>query len=405
MRYDLHLRRAFRERADHVAGQMSTWETRPRIGADESARILEAIAPFAHTTGREGLRIAGVDGTGDFPTVSYADSFVHCALAQATVYEADRSTGLREVGPALDPVFDLVWLPEDREKGPAHLDAALQRLAGLELREVVTRSDYWELKERETKRSATVQALLEGLIRPHASDVGNLGIQLRSTAELGAALRVFQSSSADVLLLDGTLSLPLVTRETLSLFYEHLRRLCCVEARAKQTALLAVSKSHGLPSIDALEERARQKLGLAAGRIAEHWYLRVPTKAVDGWELSLSEGRTLPPVGGMTYLVRFHRSTPVLRIDMDATYWLEQIRQSSAEETRAREVALFQDLDYASHDQRCYGYPYPLKAGHDRASLTEGERQAIRKQVIDAAVRAGMKPALFRSASAATGHE
>jgi hypothetical protein len=371
----------------------------------EADRVREAITPFAHTTVREGLRVAGVDGTGDFPTVSYADSFVHCALAQATVYESDRSTGLREVGPAPDPVFDLVWVPEDRAKGPAHLDGAFQRLAGLDLLEVIRRSDYWELKEGQTKKTATVPALLAGLVRPHASDLGNIGIQLRSTAELGAALRVLQATRVDVLLLDGTLALPFVTHDETSLFFEHLRRLCCVEARAKGTALLAVSKSHGLPAIDALEELARQKLGLGAGQVAEHWYLRVPVKAVDGWELSLSEGRTLPPVGGTTYLVRFHRSTPVLRIDMDVKYWLEQIWQKSADETRAREVALFQDLDYACHDQRCYGYPYPLKAGHDRASLTEGERQAIRKQVIDAAVRAGMKPALFRSASVATGHE
>jgi hypothetical protein len=405
MRYDLHLRRAFRDRAEQAASQMSRWEARPRIGPLEADRVRDAITPFAHSTVRDGLRIAGVDGTGDFPTVSYGDSFVHCALAQATVYVSDRSTGLREVGPALDPVFDLVWVPEDQEKGPVHLDGAFQRLAGLDLVEVIRRSDYWELKEGQTKKTATVPALLGGLIRPHGSDLGNIGIQLRSTAELGAALRVLQSADVRVLLLDGTLTLPFVGREESSLFYEHLRRLCCVEARAKGTALLAVSKSHGLPAIDALEELARQKLGLGAGQVAEHWFLRVPVKAVDGWELSLTEGRTLPPVGGMTYLVRFHRTTPVLRIDLDVKYWLDQIWQKLTDEICPREVALFQDLDYASHDQRCYGYPYPLKAGHDRASLTEGERQAIRKQVIDAAVRAGMKPALFRSASAATGHE
>ena len=74
-------------------------------------------------------------------------------------------------------------------------------------------------------------------------------------------------------------------------------------------------------------------------------------------------------------------------------------------EVVARESALFETLDYCSHDQRAYGYPYPLKAGHDRASLTRPERQALRKQVLDAAVRAGMRPALFRSAPAATGHE
>ena len=73
-------------------------------------------------------------------------------------------------------------------------------------------------------------------------------------------------------------------------------------------------------------------------------------------------------------------------------------------ETQANEQRLFQDLDYASHDQRCFGYPYPIKAAHDRASMTQAERTALRKQVVDAAVRAGMRRSLFRDASRATGH-
>lgn len=66
---------------------------------------------------------------------------------------------------------------------------------------------------------------------------------------------------------------------------------------------------------------------------------------------------------------------------------------------------MFEDLDYTGRDQRYYGYPYPIKAGYDRASLTQAERVAPRKMIIDAAVTAGMKRSLFRSASAATGHE
>ena len=68
------------------------------------------------------------------------------------------------------------------------------------------------------------------------------------------------------------------------------------------------------------------------------------------------------------------------------------------------ETKIFEDLDYASHDQRSYGYPYPIKAAHDRASLTQAERIALRKQIIDAAVRSGMKRSLFRDVSKSTGH-
>jgi hypothetical protein len=100
----------------------------------------------------------------------------------------------------------------------------------------------------------------------------------------------------------------------------------------------------------------------------------------------------------VTYLVRFHNNIPVLRVDLDYRYWAEHLR----DEVQVRQ--LFEALDYCSHDQRCYGYPYPVKAGHDRASLTEVERMALRKQLIDEAVRAGLKRSLFRNASQATGH-
>jgi hypothetical protein len=206
-------------------------------------------------------------------------------------------------------------------------------------------------------------------------------------------------------LVDGTMSLPLVSRTELSLFHEHLKRLCCVEARSRGIGFFALSKSHGLPSVELLEEVAREKAGLEKGKTAEHWYLRIPTREVDGWESSLTDGSRLPPVGAVTYLIRFHRTTPVLRLDMDCGFWHEQIRRETEDETCANEQRIFEYLDYASHDQRCYGYPYPIKAGHDRASLTQAERVALRKQIIDAAARAGMKRSLFRDVALTTGHE
>ena len=190
-----------------------------------------------------------------------------------------------------------------------------------------------------------------------------------------------------------------------SLFFEHLKRLCCVAALEADVGFLALSKSHGVRSVELLEELAIEKFGLSPGTAAEHWFLRIPTPLVDSWETPLSEGRTLPPVGAMSYLVRLHRSTPVMRLDVDLYWWQARLQGASALETREREIRLFEDLDRCSHDQRSYGYPYPVKAGHDRASLSEPERVALRKQIVDAAVRAGMKPSLFRSASRATRHE
>jgi hypothetical protein len=297
-------------------------------------------------------------------------------------------------------------MPEDEIKRRENLDASFEAVAGQPIRQVIEQSDYRNLKSNYSRKPQTVDVLEQSLLRPHASDSGNIAIQLRSVAEAAAALRLIQAvQKPDYVLIDTTLSLPFVTRADLSLFQEHLKRLCCVEARNRGIGFFALSKSHGLPAIEHIERLAAEALGLAERQMVEHWYLRIPVQRRDGWELSLVDQRNVPPPGAVTYLVRFHRNVPVMRLDMDETYWETFVKGASDEETRANEMRIFQDLDYASHDQRCYGYPYPIKAGHDRASLTEAERVALRKMIIAAAVSAGMKRSLFRSAAAATGHE
>ena len=72
--------------------------------------------------------------------------------------------------------------------------------------------------------------------------------------------------------------------------------------------------------------------------------------------------------------------------------------------TKKREAELFAKLDFSGHDLRTQAYPFPLKAAHDRASLKATERVALRKQVIEAAVAAGMKPSAFLDPSQLTGH-
>ena len=298
-----------------------------------------------------------------------------------------------------------VWLPEEEGRRRTNLDAAFARTAGMSLETVIGRSDYLELKRELIGQNQSVDAAIEGLVRPHASDSGNLAIQLRSTAELAAALRQIGTLAAGAyLFIDGTFALPFVGRSDLSLFHEHVKRLCCVEARERGVCFMALSKSHGLPGIETLEALARERCGLEGREVAEHWYLRVPSQAHDGWRLTLTGERRIPPIGAFTYLVRFHRNVPVLRIDMDSIYWATNIAGANDEKTQANERKLFGDLDYASHDQRCFGYPYPVKAAHDRASMTQAERTALREQVVDAAVRAGMRRSLFRDASRATGH-
>jgi len=384
---------------------MRAWQEQPRLSANEKNRLADAIQLFRHTTRVDALCLAGVDGSGDYPCLTYADSFIYVTVAQGAVYQVSPATGLKEQWPSPSPVPEFTWLPSDPKRCRDEWYKGLERLAGHPLLSIIDGSDYRHLKAAASGRHTPVQELYAELLCPQASDSGNIAIQLRTTAELGLAYRILDSDAATrYVLIDTTFSLPFVTRRDVSLFYEHLKRLCCVRARQRGIGFFAISKSHGLPAIELLEDLAREKAGLSSGEQAEHWYLRIPTSTDDGWVMSQLHERTVPPIGAVSYLVRFHRNVPVLRVDMDRGFWNEHVRNDSDDLTRRREADIFEHLDYASHDQRSYGYPYPLKSGHDRASLTQAERVAFRQQIIDAAIAAGLKRSLFRDASMATGH-
>jgi len=400
MRYDIHVRESARKKIAEMAKDMSRWEAKPRIGEKEEKNIRAAIRPFPHTTQADDFRIGGVDGSGDYPSFAYADSFVYVASASGTVYLTEPVHGLREEAALNEPTLEFVWLPGEGEQARERWLAAFASLAGFPVREVIERSDYREIKNHATRRSHSADDLLEDLILPRASDTANVGIQLRSTAELGTGLRlIMREPSCRYVLMDTTSSLPLVKTKRQSLFYEHVKRLCCVEARKRDVAFFTISKSHGLPAIDQIEGLAAETLGVGVGKVAEHWYMRLPFAGEDAWTFSLTGERQIPPLGAVTYLFRLHRNTPVLRLDLDRVFWETKLKGNPK-----AEAGLFGDLDYCSHDQRAFGYPYPIKACHDRARLSNAERDALKKQIIDAAVAAGMKRSLFRDVSAATGH-
>ena len=405
MRHDLSVRSLVRDRLKSLAKQMSAWDATPRIDEKEEEWIRESITPFDHCTYQENLVIGGVDGTGDFPTLSYSDSFIYITLAQATRYAASRATGLREIDPELEPLIEFTWLPSDDAQAHRALEDTFTRLVGLSIIDTIEASDYRTIRAASTGGTADIRSLANGLIRPHASDSGNLAIQLRSTAEFAAALRLIKSEATpDFVLVDTTFSLPFVGRKDNSLFFEHVKRLCCVEARNRSCGFFGLSKSHGLPAAERLNQLAAEKLGGSQAASAEHWFIRIPDQKMDGWSLSLLENRQVPPIGAVSYLVRFHKNVPLMRLDMDLEYWMTNVKGRDAEETSKHERRIFEALDYASHDQRAFGYPYPIKAGHDRASLTQAERLALRKMIIHEAVAAGMRPQLFRNVSQATGH-
>ena len=396
MRFDIHIRQSMRDRLADVSARMAMWDQQQPASPDLHRRLVDAILPFEHTTHVPGLLVGGVDGSGDFPAVAYADSFVYASVASAALYEADSVHGLKEVDRGLQPLVEFTWLATSEQQRAASMFESFERLVGRSLDEVLDGSDYADLCRG---GRGTVAAQRSGLIIPPAHDAGNVGIQLRTTAELAAALKLIESVPEGALVLtDGTMSLPFVQRDKQSLFFEHLRRFCCVRARARGVCFAALSKSHGLPSGVRLEDAAREKLGAAE---AEHWFLRVPDGARDGWSPWPPDGPRVPPVGAVSFLVRLHRSTPIMRLDLDERFWEERMGGGADVNATRR---FFGALDYSAHDQRCYGYPYPIKAAHDRGSLTEQERTVLRQQLVEAAVHAGMRRSSFRDPSQLTGH-
>jgi hypothetical protein len=395
MRFDVHLRRNVRDRLAEMSARMALWDRSAAASDDLMARLEAAIHPFDHATRAPGLVVGGVDGSGDFPALAYADSFVYASVAAGALYEADTVHGLREIACDMPALVEFTWLSTGSAQRSEALFASFERLAGRQVDEILSGSDYPALGGRMPDPGR----LREGLIVPAAHDAGNVGVQLRTVAELSAALRLIEAAPPGAIVLtDGTMSLPFVHRRAQSLFFEHLRRFCCVRARARSICFAALSKSDGLPAGLRLDEAARRKLGVNE---PEHWYMRIPDPARDGWSPWPEDGPRVPPPGAASFLLRLHRSTPVMRLDLDAVHWQREVERHGEDAAAAR---LLGALDYAAHDQRCFGYPYPVKAAHDRASLTEPERVVLRRHLVDAAVAAGMRRASFRDAARMTGH-
>ncbi|MDA7618297.1 hypothetical protein N8703_03260 [Verrucomicrobia bacterium] len=393
---DLPIRESFRLKVDALAAKMNAWQTKPRIDPSEKKNLEDAVISFNHTTSVKEFKIGGVDGSGDYPSFTYADSFIYLASASGTVYGTDTLHGLKEETALNEPTLELTWLPEDQSAARPSWIHSFGELAGRPVRDVIDQSDYRSLMSK--KKS--VDDLVKQLILPKASDIQNVSIQLRTTAEMGTGLRlVMHEPACRYVLMDTTFSLPMVTGSGNTLFFEHLKRLCCVEALKRDIAFMTISKSHGFPSMDQIEDIVAEKMGLPKDVTAEHWFLRLPIKNEDAWQTSLIGSRSIPPVGAASYLFRFHRNTPVMRLDMDLNYWRSYLKGDCSAEKK-----LFEELDYTSHDQRAYGYPYAIKACHDRARLTMEDRKSIKKQIIDAAVSKGMQRAMFRDVSMATGH-
>lgn len=408
MRFDIHYRPDLKEKIKATALAIKDWNQETPEFKKEIESLAQYVTPFEHCTLPDrDFWIAGADGSGDFPCATYGDSFVYLVVALARLYKATKGQrGLDEVEAKGADLLDVLWLPEDQEMAKTLYNEFFERIVGMPLMDICKQSDYRDiLKSRDVKLSS-IEKFIELLIRPAGHDASNIRVQLLGTAEVSALLKVLRSDwiakkgdSPAYVIEDRTLALPTAYMES-SLFFEIARRYGCVLAREKNAVYIALSKSHDMPRMDLIEEMVKTVVPSE-----EHWFMRVPGPYNKERTLDFLGGRAIPPDCAVTYIFRFHKNTGVLRLDLDYRYWKKDIWDADATKMKANETQLFRDLDVASHDYRCFGYPYPIKASHDMASLTEAERVALRKQVKEICVEMGLKPKNFLDASMQTGHK
>ena len=195
MRFSNHVRSDVAKKISSMVSDMADWESEPLVNDDDRKRIRDGITFFGHCAEPRGFRIAGVDGSGDFPALTYSDSFVYVAVADCAKYEVVAGPSLSEVE-SPEPVIEFIWMPESADRLRIAWDSAFESLSGLSVRDVVEQSDYKHIDGQLSGRPKSVGEYVEELVRPHASDKGNIAIQLRTCAELGAANRLISSDQS-----------------------------------------------------------------------------------------------------------------------------------------------------------------------------------------------------------------
>ena len=408
MRFDIHYRPDLKAKIKATALAIREWNQETPEYRKEIEDLAQHVTPFEHCALPDhDFLMAGADGSGDFPCATYGDSFVYLVVAIARMYAATKGQrGLDEISVKDADLLDVLWLPEDQEMAKKLYDEFFERIVCMPLEEICKKSDYRDILKSRDVSLSTISKFIEQLIRPAGHDAGNIRTQMLGTEEVAALLKVLRSKIVEdkgdkpvYVIEDRTLALPTAYMES-SLFFEIARRYACVLASEKAAVYMTLSKSHDMPRMDLIEEMVKKVVPSE-----EHWFMRVPGPYNKEAKPKFLETRAIPPDCAVTYIFRLHKSTGPLRLDLDYKYWKKNIWNTDANVMRSNEIQLFRDLDVASHDYRCFGYPYPIKASHDMASLTQDERVVLRKQVRDICIDAGLKPKNFFDASMQTGHK
>ena len=288
--------------------------------------------------------MAGVDGSGDFPSFSYADSFVYVATASGTVC---RPTPPGIGGAAvLGPNLQLTWLPRGSGKSQRAVVRALKRLQGNPFRKLDAITKSW------VRRVEVAPACLAfSMIWFYRLRILPIAGSTADRRRVGCRIKDLDSEPPCRYVMMDTCPF-LLLKQSGSLFFEHLKRLCCVRGRNSNWECSPLANPS--PSFHGVD-RKFGKRHWRYGKTWEHWYLRLPWKIMMIGILMVSSKNVKSPFGSVSYLLRLYL-IPDDELDMDMNV------EGTLSWGCSCRSKMFEELG-VGHDQRSYGYPFQSKPG------------------------------------------
>mgnify|MGYP000527656757 CR=1 FL=1 len=401
--FERTLRQSLREIKERGKSQQEKFER-------DKPLFKDLITPFAPLPAghvfEEDFLVGAVDGSGVAPLLQYEDVYIHLVTANFALYSTNthggsliksiRITGMEPL-PDGGKLTEAFWIPLDEGREKERFMSFAGKVYGLADVNEVLYAFFSEVEGRPIRsieeirlnpKFRHVRGVEDLVIFPPSSDVQRVQDHIRWMAEAALAKRALDSQlNLKYLFLDGALTL--LMREGQNhpiLLPNYMIRDVCARARRKGTVVAAVSKSHSVPCWGLIADLAMFLYG-----VGSHWFCRLPGRDdPDGRELHILEGRgQIPPTHGVTYLFRFSDEMPVLRVDFDRFWWEENIQSQNKRVQREREIRLFQEIDFLSHDARWYGYPCPLSFAHLLSTIDWESRQFLIERAVTIAKEEG----------------
>ena len=231
------------------------------------------------------------------------------------------------------------------------------------------------------------------MVSPRAAAIQGWYEQFREVVEYSLAHSLLNSDTKfKYIFLDGSLNMLLSPgQEQPRLASNYLLRDLCKKSLNKETCIVAVSKTTTFPFVYRIAQDLEKELG---GE--KKWFVRIPSKHRNEPTLKLLENRPhIPPYYGVTYLFHFSSEVPILRIDLDYEWYMKNIYSTDTKIQKAKELELFQEIDWLSRDVRYFGYFFDLAFAHSSTVVSFAERDVVAEQLINYFAEQGENPKMF----------